>query len=48
MPTTVSYPDIVGFRAGFNSTTQTIIGLSINGGAAFSGSNNIVQSFVLL
>jgi hypothetical protein len=37
-----------GASAGFNSTTQTIIGVSINGGASFSGSNNIVQSFVML
>lgn len=28
--------------AGFNSTTQTIIGLSVNGGASFSGTNNMV------
>lgn len=33
---------------GFNSTTQTIIGISVNGGASFSGTNTIVQSFVLL
>jgi hypothetical protein len=30
--------------AGFNSTTQTIIGLSVNGGASFSGTNNLVQA----
>ena len=28
--------------SGFNSTTQTIIGLSFNGGASFSGTNNYV------
>lgn len=31
-----------GVSAGFNSTTQTIIGLSINGGASFSGTNSLV------
>lgn len=35
---------ILGTSAGFNSTTQTIIGLSINGGASFSGTNTIVQA----
>lgn len=30
--------------AGFNSTTQTVIGLSVNGGASFSGSNDMVQA----
>lgn len=35
---------ITGTSAGFASTTQTFIGLSINGGAAFSGTNTIVQS----
>jgi hypothetical protein len=35
---------IQGTSSGFNSTTQTIIGLSINGGASFSGTNTIVQS----
>jgi len=28
--------------AGFNSTTQTIIGISFNGGASFSGTNTLV------
>ena len=37
-----------GVSAGFNSTTQTIIGVSVNGGASFSGTNNRVSSFVLL
>jgi hypothetical protein len=32
---------------GFNSTTQTIIGLSINGGASFSGTNTLVQASAL-
>jgi hypothetical protein len=35
---------ISGTSAGFNSTTQTIIGLSVNGGASFSGTNTIVQA----
>lgn len=35
---------IVGTSAGFNSTTQTIIGLSVNGGAAFSGTNTLVAA----
>ena len=39
---------ILGTSAGFNSTTQTIIGISVNGGASFSGTNTLVQSFVLL
>ena len=39
---------ILGTSAGFNSTTQTIIGLSVNGGASFSGTNTLVQSYVLL
>lgn len=30
--------------SGFNSTTQTTIGLSFNGGTSFSGTNTIVQS----
>ena len=33
--------------AGFNSTTQTIIGLSVNGGASFSGTNTLVQAYAL-
>jgi len=35
---------IVGTSAGFNSTTQTVIGLSVNGGTSFSGTNTIVQA----
>ena len=35
---------ILGTGAGFNSTTQTKIGISVNGGASFSGTNTIVQS----
>ena len=29
---------------GFDSTTQTVIGISFNGGASFSGTNTIVQA----
>lgn len=35
---------LTGTSAGFNSTTQTVIGLSINGGASFSGTNTLVQA----
>ena len=35
---------IVGTSSGFNSTTQTIIGASFNGGASFSGTCTLVQS----
>lgn len=35
---------ILGTSAGFASNTQTIIGLSVNGGASFSGTNTIVQT----
>lgn len=35
---------IVGTSAGFNSTTQTILGLSVNGGASFSGTNTMVYA----
>lgn len=35
---------ITGVSSGFNSTTQTIIGLSVNGGASFSGTGNLVQA----
>lgn len=35
---------ILASSAGFNSTTQTVLGLSVNGGASFSGTNTIVQS----
>jgi len=34
--------------SGFNSTTQTIIGISFNGGASFSGTCVGVKSYVLL
>lgn len=33
---------VTNVSAGFNSTTQTIAGLSINGGAAFSGTTSVV------
>lgn len=35
---------ILGTSSGFNSTTQTKIGLSVNGGASFSGTNTLVQA----
>ncbi len=35
---------IKGTSAGFNSTTPTIIGMSINGGASFAGTNVTVQA----
>jgi len=35
---------LTNVSGGFNSTTQTIIGLSINGGASFSGTNTLVQA----
>jgi hypothetical protein len=35
---------IIGTSAGFASTTQTILGLSVNGGAAFSGTNTLVAA----
>lgn len=38
------YGMIFGTSAGFNSTTPTIIGLSVNGGASFSGTCTQVQS----
>jgi hypothetical protein len=38
------YGQILGTSAGFNSTTQTKIGISVNGGASFAGTNSIVQS----
>jgi len=38
----------VGTSAGFNSTTQTIIGVSFLGGASFSGTNTMVQATVIL
>jgi hypothetical protein len=38
------YGQISTVGGGFNSTTQTIIGLSFNGGTSFSGTNNIVQA----
>ena len=42
------FGQILGTSSGFNSTTQTIIGVSVNGGASFSGTNTLVQSFVIL
>lgn len=38
------YGQVVGTGAGFNSTTQTKIGISVNGGTSFVGTNTIVQS----
>lgn len=35
---------ITGTSAGFDSTTATVIGLSLDGGASFSGTNTIVQA----
>ena len=35
---------ILGTSSGFNSTTQTTIGLSVNSGASFSGTNTLVQA----
>lgn len=35
---------ILATSSGFNSTTQTTIGLSFNGGSSFSGTNTLVQS----
>lgn len=35
---------VPGTSAGFNSTTQSIIGLSFNGGASFSGTNTLVTA----
>lgn len=35
---------ILGTSAGFNSTTSSIIGISVNGGASFSGTNTMVQA----
>jgi hypothetical protein len=35
---------VIGTSSGFNSTTQTKIGLSVNGGTSFSGTNTIVQT----
>lgn len=37
---------ILGTSAGFDSTTQTFIGVSVNGGASFSGTNTLVQAQV--
>ena len=42
------FGQISAISAGFNSTTQTIIGCSVNGGASFSGTNTIVQAAVTL
>jgi len=41
------YGAILATSAGFNSTTQTIIGLSVNGGASFSGTNTMVDAYAL-
>lgn len=38
------YGVIFGTSSGFASTTQTAIGLSINGGGSFSGTNTMVQT----
>lgn len=35
---------VKGTSAGFDSTTQTVIGLSVNGGTSFSGTNTLVQA----
>ena len=35
---------LTGTSAGFNSTTQTVIGVSFNGGASFSGTCTLVQA----
>jgi hypothetical protein len=39
---------ILGTSAGFNSTTQTFIGVSINGGTSFAGTNTMVKSSLVL
>lgn len=41
------FGQIVGTSAGFASTTQTKIGISVNGGASFAGTNTICQSQLL-
>lgn len=38
------FGQILGTSAGFASTTQTIIGISVNGGASFSGTNTLVEA----
>jgi hypothetical protein len=35
---------VLGTSAGFDSSTPTVIGLSVNGGASFSGTTTLVQS----
>ncbi len=35
---------IIATSSGFNSTTQTTLGISFNGGSSFSGTNTLVQS----
>lgn len=35
---------VKGTSAGFDSSTQTILGLSVNGGASFSGTSTMVQA----
>jgi hypothetical protein len=39
---------IVGTSAGFASTTQTILGVSFNGGTAFSGTNTLCQAQLIM
>lgn len=38
------FGQILGTSAGFNSSTPTVIGISVNGGASFSGTNTVVES----
>lgn len=38
---------VLGTSSGFNSTTQTKIGISVNGGTSFSGTNTLVQSALI-
>ncbi len=35
---------VTGTSSGFDSTTQTVIGVSLNGGTSFSGTNTLVQA----
>ena len=39
---------IVGTSAGFASTTQTVLGVSFNGGASFSGTNTLCQAQLIM
>lgn len=43
-PGVSGFGQVLGTSSGFNSTTQTVIGLSVNGGASFAGTNTLVQS----